>query len=42
MTDDEFFAMLEKEYGEDWTPSDIKSDPELYAEFNRRVSTGKG
>lgn len=40
MTDEEFFTMIEKEYGEDWTPSDIKGNPELLEEYNRRISTG--
>ena len=41
MTDEEFFAMLDKNYGEDWTPEQLKTDPELYEEYNRRISTGK-
>lgn len=40
MTDEDFFAMIEKEYGEDWTPPQIESNPELYAEYNKRIATG--
>ena len=40
MSDDEFFAEIERRYGEEWTPEDIKQDPEIYAEYIRRISTG--
>ncbi len=40
MTDDEFFAEIEREYGEEWTPDDIKQNAELYTEYLDRVSTG--
>lgn len=40
MTDDEFFSEIERIYGEEWTPEDIKPNAELYAEYLKRVSTG--
>ena len=39
MTDEEFFAEIEKIYGKEWTPKDIK-DPVIADEYARRVVTG--
>ena len=40
MTNEEFFTMLDEKFGEDWTPSQIESTPELYDEYNKRIATG--
>jgi hypothetical protein len=41
VSDDEFFAEIERIYGEEWTPKDIEeNNPELYSEYLKRVSTG--
>ena len=42
MTDEEFWAMLERIYGAEWLPDDLKPDAALYAEYLKRVSTGTG
>ena len=40
MTDDEFFGEIERIYGENWMPDDLKNDAEIYAEYMKRISTG--
>lgn len=40
MTDDEFFAEIERRYGKEWLPNDIENDKEIYEEYLRRISTG--
>ena len=40
MTDDEFFALIEREYGKDWTPEDLDPESELCEEYARRATQG--
>ena len=40
MTDDEFFAEVEKLYGADWIPDDLPEGSEIAAEYARRVAQG--
>ncbi len=40
MTDEEFFAEIEKQYGKDWTPQQFDPESEIAEEYAKRVSTG--
>ena len=40
MTDDELFAEIERQYGEDWQPGDLENNPELAAALMERIGTG--
>ena len=40
MTDEEFFAEMEKLYGKDWDPKDLDPESEIFREYIKRISTG--
>ena len=40
MTDEEFFAEIEKLYGKEWKPDDLDPESEIGKEYIRRVTEG--
>ena len=39
MDEDELWAEIEKRYGPEWTPNDLREDPPLFAEFWHRIES---
>lgn len=38
MTTDELWDEIEKRYGPDWNPNDLREDPPLFDEFWKRIA----